>query len=198
MYQGIDIMKIFIVVLVGLLMNGCAGGFANSPDQPKEAIVDQAGEADAILSCLAGNRKMSRKDFNIAYKKNSANASGAEKGEILRLICLSLGRHASYKQFKAGMELLSRYIKEHPESGPELQGIHVLMQRIDREKINKWVQNNKIMDEKEGLEAENKELQERNEVLEKSLANDRERIKELHQQIEQLKNIESIIKNRER
>ena len=38
------------------------------------------------------------------------------------------------------------------------------MQRIDREKIVKWAQSNKNLDAKEGLEAENKELLERNEM----------------------------------
>jgi len=32
------------------------------------------------------------------------------------------------------------------------------MQRIDKEKMVKWAQSNKNLDEKEGLEAENKEL----------------------------------------
>ena len=40
----------------------------------------------------------------------------------------------------------------------------MLMQRIDREKIGKWALSNKNLDEKDGLEAENKELLERNEV----------------------------------
>jgi chaperonin cofactor prefoldin len=39
---------------------------------------------------------------------------------------------------------------------------------------------------------------ERNETLERNASQDQERIKELQQQIEQLKNIESIIKKRER
>ena len=39
------------------------------------------------------------------------------------------------------------------------------MQRIDREKIVKWAQSNKNLDAKEGLEAENKELLERKEML---------------------------------
>ena len=185
--------------LVGLLMSGCAGGSGkNGSDQPKETIVIQATDTDTILSCVAGNRKMSRKEFNGAYKAAFAGAARAQSGDVLRLICLSLHRYASYKQFKHGMESLSRYIKGHPESGPGLQGLYLLMQRIDREKIGKWAQSNKVQDEKEGLEAENKELLERNELLEKSVANDQARIKLLQQQIEQLKNIESIIKNRER
>lgn len=191
--------SILLVIVVCLLLGGCAGrGGKKAPDQPKETVVVQTTDADTILSCVAGNRKMTRKEFNGAYKAAFADTARAQNNDNLRLICLSLHRHASYKQFKDGMESLSRYIKGHPESGPGLQGLYLLMQRIDREKIVKWAQSNKVLDEKEGLEAENKELLERNEMLEKNVANDQARIKELQQQIEQLKNIESIIKNRER
>jgi uncharacterized protein YceK len=186
-----------VFVLSALLMSGCAE-YRKTVDQPKETIVVQATDADTILSCLAGEQKMSRQAFNVAYKMAFANASRDENGEMLRLICLSLHQYASYKQFKDGMDALSLYIKTHPESASGLQGVHILMQRIDREKIGKWALSNKSLDEKDGLEAENKELLERNEVLEKGASNDQARIKELQKQIEQLKNIESIIKNRER
>jgi hypothetical protein len=192
------------VFLSCLLVSGCAGGFGKKePEEPKEKIVVQATDADTILSCLADNQKMSRKELSEAYKE--AYAARAESDGRFRLICLSLHPDASYKQFKEGVETLSLHIKSHPESAPSLQGISLLMQRIDREKIVKWVQSNKNLGAKEGLEAENKELLERNEmlfernrVLEKSAASDQVRIKELQKQIEQLKNIETIIKNRER
>ena len=73
-----------------------------------------------------------------------------------------------------------------------------LLQRIDQEKIGKRAQSNKHTDEREELESENKELLERIETLEKNAVQDQDRIKGLQQQIEQLKNIENIIKNRER
>ena len=188
-----------LVFLSCLLVSGCAGGFGKKePEEPKEKIVVQATDTDTILSCLAGNQKMSRKEFNEAYKAVSAKAARVESGEKLRQICLSLHPYASYKQFKEGGEALSLYIKAHPESAHSLRGLSLLMQQLDREKIVKWAQSNKNLDAKEGLEAENKELLERKELLEKSAVNDQARIKELQKQIEQLKNIESIIKNRER
>jgi hypothetical protein len=125
-------------------------------------------------------------------------ADGGTDADTLHLICLSLHGSATYKQFKAGTETLAKYIKEHPDAAATLQGIHLLMQRIDKEKIGKWAQSNKNLDEKEGLEVENKELLERNEILEKAAEQNQVRIRELQQQIEQLKNIENIIKNRER
>ncbi len=194
-------MKIFhlvVVVMSLMLVGGCSGAGKTASGPPREVPVVQATEADTILVCLNSNEKLSRKDFVAAYKTAKDEASRAENADKLRLVCLGLNQQASYKQFKEGLEVLSRYIKEHPAATPALQGLMTLMQRIDREKIVKWAQSSKRMDEKEGLEAENRELQERNEMLERSAAQDQVRIKELQQQIEQLKNIESIIKNRER
>jgi hypothetical protein len=188
-----------VVLLSGLLLSGCACIFGGSgSDQPKEKIVVQPTDADTILACLVGNEKMSRKEFSNAYKTALAAAGLAENADLPSLVCLSLHQQASYKQFKDGLDALSRHIKAHPESAPSLHGLALLMQRIDREKIVKRVQSNKSLDEKEGLEAENRDLQERTEALERSAAQDQARIKELQTQIEQLKNIESIIKNRER
>jgi len=190
---------LMIALLPVVLLSGCAGIFGEKEaDHPKETVVERATDADAVLSCLAGNEKMSRKEFNRAYKTALANASRAGNADMPPLVCLSLHQRASYKQFKEGLEVLSRHIKAHPDSVPSLHGLVLLMQRIDRERIGKWVQSTKSMDEKEGLEGENRELLERNETLEKNASQDQARIKELQQQIEQLKNIENIIQNRER
>lgn len=191
---------LIFILLSGLLLSGCAGGFRHKkePDQSQDTVVPRPADVETILACLADDQKLSRKDFKLSYKLVSSEAAGGDDADTLRLLCLSLHHHASYKQFKDGMETLSLYIKEHPESAASLQGLLLLMQRIDREKVIKWAQSNKSLDEKEELEAENKELLDRNEVLETSAAQDKVRIKELQNQIEQLKNIENIIKNRER
>jgi len=191
--------SLFFILLSGLLLSSCAGGFGMRPssDQSQESVVSSSTGADTILSCLAEHQAMSRKDFKAAYKTASVQAAGGAEEGVLRLICLSLHEYASCKQFKYGTDTLVKYIKDHPDDAARLQGIHVLMQRIDKEKIVKWAQSNKNLDEKEGLEAENKELSERNEALEKGAAQDQERIRELQKQIEQLKDIENIIKNRE-
>ena len=188
-----------VALLSGLLVSGCAGMFGGRDDeQPKERLVVQVSEADTILMCLASQEKLTRKEFAGMYKTAVADATRGESADMLRVVCLSLHRYASYKQFKDGKEMLAQYLKKHPESTSSLQGLLLLIQRIDREKIVKKVESNKIIDEKEGLETENRDLIERNETLEKNASQDQERIKELQQQIEQLKNIESIIKKRER
>jgi len=188
-----------IILVAGLLLGGCATFLGNKEaDQAKEKIVVRTTETDAILTCLAESKKISPKAFNGAYKTALADVPRPESTELAPLICLSLRQQATYKQFRTGIEVLARYVKAHPERAPSLQGLLLLLQRFDQEKVGKWAQHSKNRDEKEDLEAENRELLERIETLEKNSTQDQVRIKELQQQIEQLKNIENIIKNRER
>ncbi|MCL1980550.1 MAG: hypothetical protein FWG62_05695 [Proteobacteria bacterium] len=186
------------ILIAGLMLSGCAG---KEPEPPKEIITVRATETDEILACYASDKKFSRKEFNNAYKAAFADVTRSKDAEPSPLLCLSLHQLATYKQFKGGLEALVRYIKAQPESAPSLKGLVQLLQRLDQEKVGKWAQNNKNLDvkeEKEELEAENRGLLERIDALEKSSAQDQERINGLQQQIEQLKNIENIIKNRER
>lgn len=182
-------------LVVGMALSGCA---TKEIEPPKEKIVVQATETDAILACVAGKERYSRKTFNSAFKAALANATRADSPELPPLICLSLHQQATTRQFKEGMDVLVRHLKKHPESATSLQGLSMLIQQLDKERVVKRLQSSKSQDEKEGLEAENKDLAERNESLEKNAVQDQSRIKELQQQIEQLKNIENIIKNRER
>jgi hypothetical protein len=198
-------MKVYCLLLVmlsGLLLSSCAGDFwtRSSSDQSQKPVVSSPAGADTILSCLAEpeHQELSRKDFRTVYKTVSAQAAGGTDSDTLRLICLSFHDYASLKQLKSGRDTLANYIKTHPDDAASLQGLYALMQRIEKEVMIKWNQSNKKLDEKEGLEAENKELLERNEILGKGAAQDKERIRGLQEQIEQLKNIDKIIKNRER
>jgi hypothetical protein len=191
---------LFLLVLSISLLSGCAEGFwrHNASDQSRATVVFYPTDANTILSCMTERRKMTHKEFGRAFRAASKQAAKGERAASLRLICLSLHDYASYKQFKSGMKALAAYIKDYPDDAASLQGIYQLLQRVDKEKINKWNQGSKSSDEKEELESENTELQERNEILEQNADQDQVRIQELQKQIEQLKNIENIIKNRER
>jgi hypothetical protein len=190
---------LLVMLLSGLLLSGCADGFwRDAPEPVKEPVVCPSTDAGQILACLLERQKLSRKEFKSAYKAVSAQSATGEAAATLQLICLSLHEYASYKQFKTGMDTLAGYLKNHPEDAAALQGLQVLLLRIEREKTIKKVQGEKILDEKEELGAENKELLERNETLEKGALQDQGKIRELQKQIEELKNIETIIKNRER
>ncbi|NLX19970.1 MAG: DUF3450 domain-containing protein [Desulfobulbus sp.] len=193
-------MSVFAALLIFLLVSGCAEMVQNKKGQlPRKQLVVQASEADTILTCLADNEKITRREFADKYQSVSEQVAAGENADnVLRTVCLSLHPHASYKQFKNGKEMLSRYIKKYKGKPPSLQGVLLLMERIDREQIIRWRQSSQQTDKTEGLAAEKKELMERVESLERSASQDQARINELERQLEQLKNIESIIKNRER
>lgn len=181
---------LFIAMLSGLLLSSCAGGFWTRPSsyQSEGPVLSSPTGASAILYCLAEQQKLTHGEFKTAYKTASAQAVDGTDAAILRLICLSLNDYASFKQLKTGTATLATYIKEHRDvDRAGLLGIQVLMQRLEKELTVKWTQSNKNLDEKERIEA-----------LEKGAVQDQKRIKELQKQIEQLKNIENIIKDRER
>ena len=189
------------VVLSGLLLSSCAGDFWTrlSSDQSQGADLSTSTESNTILSCLAEQQKLTLGEFKVAYKKASTQATEGKDAAALRLICLSLHDYASFKQLKSGIAILATYIKAHPDAdNAGLLAIQMLMQRLEKELTGKWIQSNKNLDAKEGLQAENKELSERIETLEKSAEQDQKRIRELQGQIEQLKKIENIIKDRVR
>jgi hypothetical protein len=181
---------LFIAMLSGLLLSSCAGGFWTRPssEQSEGPVISSPTDASMILSCLAEQQKLTHGEFKAVYKTASAQAADGTDAATLRLICLSLHDYASFKQLKSGTTTLANYIKEHRDADSAgLLGIQLLMQRIEKELTVKWTQGNKNLDEKERVEA-----------LEKGAVQDQKRIKELQNQIEQLKNIENIIKERER
>ena len=185
-----------LATLAVLGLGGCANKGDSGRNQAKVACPPT--DSGRILTCLSERQQLTRQQFKEAYKVASTRPAGGDAEATLELVCLSLHRYAGYRQFKSGVESLARYLETRPEDGPRLQGIHDLMLRIEREKTSKKVAGARILDEKEELEVGNRELQERNEVLEKGSAADQARIRELQQQIEELKNIETIIKTRER
>ncbi len=177
-----------------LLLSGCAeltnrrvvAGGTMDP-----TIVFRPTDCSYVLSCLEELQSVRSKEFDLHFSAAEKKLGSGDDRDKLRLICLALNRRADYKQFKKGMEVLARYIEEHPESGQDLQGLKILMDRLDQAKINRWIARKKLLDRQE-------ELQAGNEQLKAELAQAQVRIRELQNQIEQLKNIENIIKNRER
>jgi predicted RNase H-like nuclease (RuvC/YqgF family) len=177
---------------------GCSRYNSLSTENQTATIIFRPADSDAILSCLNTTHKSSRKDLKAALKRaKKQNDESPSESNTLQLICLSLHPQAGYRQFNSGMKLLDQYIKDHPGAASGLQGLQYLLQRLNQERVARWQQTNKTSDEKEILGIENKELSERNDRLEQTIEQDQARIEELRQQIDQLKNIETIIKNRD-
>jgi len=189
-----------LLVLVSLGTHGCAQltqqGGALQGVHPATVIFAPTN-CDTLMSCLEQSRELSRNDFKVQYKRVEDEFARDADGKSLEFICLSLHRYSSYKQMKRGMKVLEDYIQLHPGESESLKGLLLLVQRIDREKINRWSQHNRLMDELEALEADNQELSKTLASYEQQQEQDVKRIAELQKQIEQLKNIENIIKNRE-
>ncbi len=160
-------------------------------------VVFHASDGSSILSCLNDIGSLRSREFNRYFQEAETRVNEGKDEDKLRFICLSLNDKASYRQFKQGVALLKQYIKEHPDSREELSGLMSLIDRLDKAKVTRWSGRKKMLDEKEELEAEVASLQARVEALLRDHEQNVVKIQELHNQIEQLKNIENIIKNRE-
>jgi len=160
-------------------------------------VVFHATDGSSILSCLNDIGSLRSREFNRYFQEAETRVNEGKDEDKLRFICLSLNDKASYRQFKQGVALLKQYIKEHPDSREELSGLMSLIDRLDKAKVTRWSGRKKMLDEKEELEAEVASLQARVEALLREHEQDVVKIQELRNQIEQLKNIENIIKNRE-
>ena len=194
-------MKTTIFVLCSaFVMAGCVAmqRHAGELDNLLEpTVVFHATDGSSILSCLNDIGTLSRREFNRYFRKAETRFRDGDDDDKLRFICLSLNNRASYRQFKEGVALLKQYIKEHPESRGELSGLMSLIHRLDKARVARWSSRKKMLEEKEELEAEVASLQARVEALLREHDQDMVKIQELRNQIEQLKNIENIIKNRE-
>ncbi len=163
------------------------------PGRQEATVVFYPTDSNNLLSCLEESKSLKRKEFSDVFLSVSDTVQQGGDADQLRFICLSLHKHASYKDFKKGLGVLSGYIKKHPDEKKSLSGFQMLVQRLHQEKISRWAQTNS----KEILEEENKQLLDKIAALENAAEQDKVRVLELQNQIEQLKNIENIIKNRE-
>ena len=191
-----NILLCSLVVILG----GCVAGQRQTgglDDLLEPTVVFHATDGSYILSCLNGTGSLRSSEFNRYFQEAEKGVTSGTDEDKLRFICLSLNSKANYKQFRQGVDLLRQYIRQHPDSREEMHGLMNLVQRLDKAKVTRWSNRKKMLDEKEELEAEVASLQARVEVLLREHEQDTVKIQELRNQIEQLKNIENIIKNRE-
>lgn len=191
---------IFFTVALGL-MCGCVQGKGNQSAASVLSlpqIVLQQEDTYTVLSCVYESQPLTRIEFRNMFTQAAKQNEDGRYSDPLKIVCLSLHDYASFKQFKIGVDTLSSYIKENETEAKGLKGLLQIMEKMEKETVAKWSLQNKSTDEKGALEAENKELMDKNMTLEKSAEQNQARIKELQKQIDQLKNIENIIKNRER
>ncbi len=136
-----------------------------------------------LLSCLIDMQTLERPDFDSKFEISASTLEHGSELDKLRFICLSLNEKADYKQFKHGTKVLDQYLADHTESDAEMQGIRLLFSRLDEEIINRWSAWRSLLNDKKELKAKVESL--------------KVTIEGQQKQIEQLKNIENIIKSRE-
>ena len=182
-----QIMKIKSILLVcALLLGGCAEVKQYSP----ESDLLEPNVTNYLLSCLNDTQGIGPKEFVANFKMAEDGLQSGRDFDKLRYICLSLHTKADYNQFKQGSNVLEQYIAEHPDSPDDIQGFKILVDWLDEELMNKWSAWKLLLKDKEELTAEVESLRGR-------IGEDQILIGELQKQIEQLKNIENIIKSRE-
>ncbi|WP_028580760.1 hypothetical protein [Desulfogranum japonicum] len=189
------------VVILGCVLSGCASMAPQRPVYPNQqapTVIFYPTSSANLLSCMTDSQDLSRKEFNDYYKKvTQQQEESPNDSDQLLLICLGLHKYASYKEFRKSSKLLEEYGERHTDEQRSLQGLHMLVERIHKEQLRLWSRGNQLSDEKSALEDSNRILLERIAELEQSNEVDKKRVQELEKQIEQLKNIENIIKNRE-
>ena len=183
----------FILVVILLLIGGCVqvGQETGSPPPAvSPTVIFVSSDSSYLLSCVSELQGLKQKDFDRYSVEAATRLKQGNDQDTLRFICLSLHQLADDKQFKQGDKLFRRYIEEHPDSSDDMQGLLVLFDRLEQAKVNRSMDLKKLLDERDELAAQV-------ETLQVQAKQDQERIQELQSQIDQLKNIESIIKNRE-
>ena len=187
-------MKRYGILLICLIMMyGCVQPVQHRVESgkiPEPIIVFRSFSSYYILSCLNDSQDMDREEFAAGFKTAEAGLEHGTDLDVLRFVCLSMNAHAEYKQFQQGIKVYGRYLEEHPELGNDMQGLRILLGRLDEEIRNRWNAWKTLLEEKN-------ELQERLESLQGSFEQVEIKNMELQNQIEQLKNIENIIKSRE-
>lgn len=180
-------MKKYILVLGCVVMLcGCAKKQQQQPPPEvalEPVVVYQSLGINYLLSCLNDSKNIGRGAFDFNFEMAEKDLQGGKDTDKLRFICLSFNEKADQKQFKNGLAALEQYIEAQPDAGEDLLGFKVLADRLSQEIMNRWSAWKTLLDDKKKLTAEVESLRLRND--------------ELQRQIEQLKNIDDIIKSRE-
>jgi len=181
------IVKIYILLFCSIaFLGGCAElkqSDSGSARVLEPIVVYPSLSSNYLLSCLSDMQTLERKQFDAKIELAEAGLVHGQELDKLHFVCLSLNEKADYKKFKHGSNVLEQYFVDHPDSGKDMQGIRILVDRLDEEIMNRWSAWKSLLNDKKELNAEVESL--------------KVTIEEQQKQIEQLKNIENIIKSRE-
>lgn len=178
--------KYILLCCCTALLGGCAELKPHKPyewERLEPIVVLSSFSSDYLLSCLSDMQTLESQDFDAKFEMAEAGLVHERKLDKLRFICLSLNDKADYKQFKQGVTVLEQYVENYPDSEEDMQGFRILVNRLDEEIQNRWGAWKSLLNDKKVLTAEVESL--------------KVKIDEQQKQIEELKNIENIMKSRE-
>jgi hypothetical protein len=185
---------LFLLVCVVLLSSCSKKNLQEVVGQAEDYVpieADQTLKTNFLLACINDSKNIGRGEFDVNFEMAAKDLQSGQDMDQMRFICLSFNEKADHSQFKQGLTVLKQYIEEHPESGEEMQGFQVLADRLNQEILNRWSAWKTLLNDKKKLTAEV-------ESLRLSVEAEQARNEELQNQIEQLKNIDTIIKSREK
>lgn len=149
-------------------------------------------------------KEVDQNEFETKFGLAEENLIHNRKLDELLFICLSLNEKANNEQFRHGKQVLEQFVTDHPEAGEDMLGLVFLSNRLnslvdqaekkDIELADLARQMEK--DKKEGLRT-SRRLQKENKKLLTEIKSLEIKIAEQQKQIQQLKDIEKIIKSRE-
>ena len=184
------LLVVFLLPVAGCMQVGLLHDKGTAP-AVAPTVVYKPSDSSYLLACVHELQGLKKKTLERYYTEAAKTLQEGNDQDILRFICLSLHVRADDKQFRRGKKMLRKYIDEHPDASGDMEGLLALFSRLDLAMVDRRTGYKKLLDERDALL---KEV----ETLRLQIKRDQGRIQELQSQIEQLKNIESIIKNRER
>ena len=178
---------ILILVIFPILLSGGCVKFSPFGIGSTGHLSDDS--ADYLLSCLKDMPAMEKENFSAKFNMAEKRLQNGTDHDRLDFICLSFNAEADDLQRRQGIEVLQSYIDDHHASG-NILGLKVLTERLNEAMVDKDKALQSLAMEKKRLTAEVQSLQ-------KKLQEHETLVGKLQQQIEEIKNIEKIIKSRE-
>jgi len=165
------IFNISLLFSFGYLLGGCSA--LNTTPINVQALetelVSPSTITGTLLACVDKHNSLSKKEFEKLYRNALKQNSLEGDSNFLPVVCLGLTPHASYKQFLNSTDIMKEFIVTHPYDTSDLNGLYSLLIRQNKIKMKWQYRYRKMSTEKTSLEI----------------------------QINQLKNIEKIITEKE-
>ena len=163
----LKILYISLLFFCGNLLAGCTG--LNKTPIKVQALetelISPSTITGTILACVDKHNALTRKEFEQAYSEALQENSLDEDSNFLPVVCLGLTPNASYKQFLKSTDIIAEYIVDHPYETSDLNGLHSLLIRQNKTKMRWQYKYRKIRSEKKSLEIQIDQLKDIEKII---------------------------------